>query len=1087
MTTQRLRLLLAVVLAALGFLVLAPHVARADTFDDIVDNVPLPSGWPNAQDIKALRPLFDCLANANGDVAAVQCFDDAKNTPGGQNLTNDLPSWFWDIADFYVDVRTGDFWGALGHLGEAAICALAQFMTGGLDICNLVKDLVNAIEKALEYVWDFFKDLAEAAWEAAKCAFTLFIDCGSDDDTPPPSPEQAVYDYYYAPMIEPGVQLVESGGDYGRFLSRIRADAINHHNPEAVVQTAENMFMTVIDARWSADIGQRILPDVAKARDQIQSPSGIADLCVSVAHDWEQHALPGGTLRSSVGTVCHNRFYENPEFVSYDKWLASSAHTQAANTLQATRIDTWCTGPLWGDHQSRFADGFSSYMAANHCPEAYGKLLCTTEGSLSECQALMGSVGQKDQCDVDLTAICTAGPNGQPLCPSVTKYDTCRRVAAASGKDPNVCHFDMTTICPAGSNGEYACNDFPAFENCRSTAPHVAIDVKLCQIDLKKICAATMPIGGLRDCTTVTDYKNCVTAATEQQQDVNQCAMDRRAAAEDLVKVILGSRPKRCSGTLNLQTPMHPGPVLAVDCPRPIQQDYCTRVNYKYDGVDLLSCTLTWDADYKALAEQAAVADNYLAANYPSFGKTTIGNPNAPGVDSLVVTVAPELVKRLAKLGLGTSHGPVKCAVNNASFVCQYKAVDYDPNGIDPPTISGGQASETYNDGTSKKPALTMLGSVGTQARVGNAVAQFGKQDPKLVNPDDGLDPGTGAARSKLVMNDGGITAEGPAARGRPVMTDGGITADMPAAMGQAGSAGGLVQGVGLAGRPAAPLATGVARPGAGTGNAMQVMSATLPSDITSADQLTVAGQVLRWGSSVTVDAGLALVKNLSNSGLCAFPVDVTAQNLGLGATGAFTSAWTNNAVPGRWPHNWISIEPQGARTERDVLALKPGDNQLQLMLDDTNQVQESNENNNIFRVKVRVTGSCTAASLTTRPTVSMQPQTLARPASSPAAVPAVSPTPTVRTPAIPPVNVGRPAPIPVVTPAMPPPKVPPVVLAPPSVPLPKVATPTTTPTPAAAPPIVSPLGRAPAPVLAKPTATPTPTPTPSPAPALRR
>ena len=129
--------------------------------------------------------------------------------------------------------------------------------------------------------------------------------------------------------------------------------------------------------------------------------------------------------------------------------------------------------------------------------------------------------------------------------------------------------------------------------------------------------------------------------------------------------------------------------------------------------------------------------------------------------------------------------------------------------------------------------------------------------------------------------------------------------------------------------------------------------------DLTSAAQLVVGATTTPWSTSVSVDAGQAFT---AQGGVCQVVVQHTARTIGLAPSGAFSSVWTNSHAPGSFSRAWGSLAPGGQDTQKDLIALKPGQNILSLALDNLTQVQEANENNNRFRVIVNLTGSCGGA-----------------------------------------------------------------------------------------------------------------------------
>lgn len=134
--------------------------------------------------------------------------------------------------------------------------------------------------------------------------------------------------------------------------------------------------------------------------------------------------------------------------------------------------------------------------------------------------------------------------------------------------------------------------------------------------------------------------------------------------------------------------------------------------------------------------------------------------------------------------------------------------------------------------------------------------------------------------------------------------------------------------------------------------------------DIASGGQHSIGGLVVS-GAVANVDASAAHSVNKNNSGRCEFTIKYSARNLGATATGPFDSMWTNSAVPGNFTRSWAPLGPGETREETDLVNLKPGQNILSLTLDNLNQVSESNEQNNQFRMIVNVSGNCGSAAVT--------------------------------------------------------------------------------------------------------------------------
>ncbi len=126
--------------------------------------------------------------------------------------------------------------------------------------------------------------------------------------------------------------------------------------------------------------------------------------------------------------------------------------------------------------------------------------------------------------------------------------------------------------------------------------------------------------------------------------------------------------------------------------------------------------------------------------------------------------------------------------------------------------------------------------------------------------------------------------------------------------------------------------------------------------DLASATFIIIAGKNVSWNGSGGVDAKQA---KSAAGGVCEYPVQHNVRNLGKAASGPFQTRFDNNAVPGGFTRQWPSIGPGQTSTQTDILRLRPGSNTLILHIDPANQVRESNEGNNQFRVTIQVNGKC--------------------------------------------------------------------------------------------------------------------------------
>jgi hypothetical protein len=130
-------------------------------------------------------------------------------------------------------------------------------------------------------------------------------------------------------------------------------------------------------------------------------------------------------------------------------------------------------------------------------------------------------------------------------------------------------------------------------------------------------------------------------------------------------------------------------------------------------------------------------------------------------------------------------------------------------------------------------------------------------------------------------------------------------------------------------------------------------------ADITSRPMVGVAGKPVNWGGSVSI---AAIQARSRSNGYCHVAFEHFARNAGSMPTGAFKRRWHNDAAPGAATGAYPPIAAGQYLRRVDTLALAPGVNRLRLALDSMNEVQEAQENNNLFEITVKVEGDCGTA-----------------------------------------------------------------------------------------------------------------------------
>jgi hypothetical protein len=202
--------------------VLAVSPARADSIEDVakvldkIDSV-VPKGAPdglpfNGNDLRKYGDLIKHCEYASGADNIVACVDDWSSSEAGQQA--DIPSWFPQMLDIYLDISDKDYWGLLEDGGEAVACATGTILTGGVDVCGAIKELVDAAKATLaaaEAVGQFLSDLGGTIADIGSEVYCWFSDCG--DAPPKMSDADKAYQYFYLPRVPHGLELRLAGGN----------------------------------------------------------------------------------------------------------------------------------------------------------------------------------------------------------------------------------------------------------------------------------------------------------------------------------------------------------------------------------------------------------------------------------------------------------------------------------------------------------------------------------------------------------------------------------------------------------------------------------------------------------------------------------------------------------------------------------------------------------------------------------------------------------------------------------------------------------------------------------------------------------
>lgn len=474
-TPSPLRRVLLLLLIVLAGSIAAPQPAKADLIENfawVLDQVP--GVFPvSGNDIRDSKKLFVCLNKADSDTEVLNCIEQDKDTPLGQQATaavGGVPPWFWDLIDTYIAFRTDDFWGVVGHLGKAAVCVVAQVMTGGtVDVCGLIEELVKLAKTfadAAKAVAKFIESVGTAAWEGIKSVGCSLGLGGCSKGSPP---EQIAYAWVFQPEIPAGVtarkvldpfafntlrQQLEADAK-AKPYAKLHIQAPNVHVTlgESAVQIASGAYTEAVDLAWRKDVLQNVLPELAKKRNEYDNPQQVSIVAAKAEAEYTKNPkIPPYTW---VQNLCADDFSKGFGYAHVDRWIAQfPGDAKGAGDVKTNA--QWCMGSFWAKNKEKFGQHFRGYAQTHYCPAFGSGLLCQTISKYESCIGLLGSVGMSDQCGINVAEM---GKDAAEKIKAHLKKSGSKLVCniVTSGQIMNTKPADL--ICPRPTQG-HECEEY---------------------------------------------------------------------------------------------------------------------------------------------------------------------------------------------------------------------------------------------------------------------------------------------------------------------------------------------------------------------------------------------------------------------------------------------------------------------------------------------------------------------------------------------------------------------------------------------------------------------------------------------------
>jgi hypothetical protein len=962
-TKRHLHFWVIIGLVLLGSLMAVPQTAKADDtlnkLAQLMDTVhQFAPDMPSGSDVLGMIDLFSCLANAGNDVEVVQCLNDwaSKN-----QSTNSYIDTLYKIAEMYVAIRNQDMWGVVGiaveWLYEDAPCIVADIVFPGVggSICELVKELIEFAVQVAESIVQFFEDIGEALYDVAKAVYCFFFGC-DDDSPPPPPPEQVVYNSYYAPKLDQGLAARKQyhwpyyAGDIGdiafqQFFQNLNNGAYNavssallqagitpsHQEVWNIVYTDGEQYRQQLNANWSAEIVQQDGPALSQRRNDYIRPQNLSNTLAEIENKINQwvanssrpvpHPIYPPTtspLNQTFTSMCLDHF---KDFAHVDYWI--STYPDKAAPLQMVTNQTWC-GSVEQKFDAQLADYIKKATPKN-CSWDGQLYHCDQATDYTGCYVLKGIIGQQNLCDLKVPQSC-AWDGQHYQCASLQDYRTCTQLEASINL-PDRCGVNLANA---------------AVEEAKEIDDYFKSKGSLIPCKYPKKSTGMYPVDFV--CTRPTQVEACKNYNFGSIPKVVNCV----GPVETSEYVALQSRVNHVVANLAKGDPM-----CSITPDQHCEVAKASDKTKTATGVVIPGATQTQDQGKKA--GTATKPKNVTAIGTIFDG--TCDNSIGSSTDPLLVMASPCVVSKVRNnADQNFGFGPPS---SKPGF--EYDNTHVNPiDGASTPVLlalsSNKKGKSTAGTSPGKQPLTTVKTGAQLQGELENGTIELGVEKKVLdiqSNPDNPADTGVGTGNQggtpDLTLNKGTIIV-GPSQGGTGDTGTGKVS---PVMSGNVT----ITEGANIQGQTQTQNTNATETTNAGT-----PMSLTIAPDLTCIVGPKIAGQSAAWGGTITVEGKEAVSRN---NGICEFQFEYTVRNVGNGPLGGtsgnktFRTILTNSAVGGNWTHVFTLMAPKSAQSDTVRIPLKPGNNVLQLVLDDQHQIKESNENNNTFKVTVIVKGKC--------------------------------------------------------------------------------------------------------------------------------
>ncbi|MGA3160101.1 MAG: hypothetical protein ABSC77_02710 [Terracidiphilus sp.] len=603
-----------------------------------------------AKDYDNTVGIISCIDTAKDEVTVMVCIDNFKDTYIGEVLLAAVPSWFWDLLNVYIDIRTLNIPDMFLNWTEAAVCALVETLASGVDICGIIGEFIDVGEDLSEItkaVLKFAEEIGADAWHSVKCTVKpsscedkmtglqiawrdffqniLTSNQGFAWRTTPPYSLTCLNQMAWGPNLSltaapcaqdtfcfqlqtqviAAANVIHTNGSYSSThdsdiaqAATMLADGVNKQWDASILDPNNGSMKSItvarknfIDTQQDAAVRQVVTtPDEAAVKTPAALESYMTNWCVANFRAQAQKTVlatvPGLPGQPAIQVTLM------PKVENVDFWLTAPTSVSMSQKAAFESTANWCHNDFYLDRRATSLVN----LFAHHLVSDLG---CSPAGTIAPAAG----------------AIIT----GDLWCPTTEAYNRCTEVMASLNLGTPPVQCKIKPLCPT-FGGVYYCSDGVAYQSCLVWARQSGYNdsTKHCGFDtsgegplLAKEIRYWLVKGQLENGTLGPPSKfaaYCSVNGRPEEVKASSGAV-QPGKMQNMAGVVTGSAQGTRTAPVALPNMPRTSPSV-LDCPRPTLKHLCEVAVQKYQAeaklpVALVTCTDDHvDPAYQKMADQ---------------------------------------------------------------------------------------------------------------------------------------------------------------------------------------------------------------------------------------------------------------------------------------------------------------------------------------------------------------------------------------------------------------------------------------------------------------------------------------------------